>query len=652
MSQLELVLTTAGFIAVSSSMLLINKLALKAMPLPSLLSDLQFVAAVLFVLLLKAFGVAEPDPFKWSTVRAYAIYVSMFTASIYTNMRAISASNLETVMVFRAFAPVFISGLDFTFMGRDAPSARSSLALIMISAGATGYVALDKSFIVGGMGTYFFCFIYLSVICIEITYAKHILQSDLLKSKWGPTLYTNTLALVPMTLTGISTGERLRLGEVNLSDLRVVGMVLLSCMMGTAMSYLVFRLTSLVSATKVSVLGVANKFITICLNYIVLPNEHASPMGIVSVLVCLLGAALYQQSPMRDAAAEADGKGLPVSSIARAATPVGSVVVVVLMLFSVDARTPAGAAAKISRCTVGCEPKAHAGATLAKGTTVAPGNSASKLFDKRLAECLHNTKSLVDKKPDALPLAPYVYGGRRQVDTRDAFGRLLYCEAATMPRLNHFLDVFLFSGSGSTWSIAQGLQHKHDRLKGLGQRTGSIVAWESDAERFRLAQTNLMGRFPSVTKHLRNRFTLERDGKCNVSSACNVGPTRLLHGDLYDRCTGHLLENPTKPGSKRVSTHAIDVSVHDGDVAHGLNDLDEWQVINKKCQPAVVNIFNTNIHPSHARMVEQLDADPAWRKIAHGWVPFERHFRYKNRTYHAYMHTARYMNMKRNRTPQ
>ena len=51
-------------------------------------------------------------------------------------------------------------------------------------------------------------------------------------------------------------------------------------------------------------------------------------------------------------------------------------------------------------------------------------------------------------------------------------------------------------------------------------------------------------------------------------------------------------------------------------------------------------------------MVEQLDADPAWRKIAHGWVPFERHFRYKNRTYHAYMHTARYMNMKRNRTPR
>ena len=42
-------------------MLLINKLALKVMPLPSLLSDLQFVAAVLFVLLLKAFGVAEPD---------------------------------------------------------------------------------------------------------------------------------------------------------------------------------------------------------------------------------------------------------------------------------------------------------------------------------------------------------------------------------------------------------------------------------------------------------------------------------------------------------------------------------------------------------------------------------------------------------------
>ena len=108
-SRLELLLTVSGFIAVSSSLLLVNKLALKGMPLPSLLSTLQFAASSLFVLIIKWLGLGAADEFKWSTVRAYAWYVVMFCTSIYSNMRAISASNLETVMVFRAFAPVFIS---------------------------------------------------------------------------------------------------------------------------------------------------------------------------------------------------------------------------------------------------------------------------------------------------------------------------------------------------------------------------------------------------------------------------------------------------------------------------------------------------------------------------------------------------------------
>lgn len=57
---------------------------------------------------------------------------------------------------------------------------------------------------------------------------------------------------------------------------------------------------SLVSATCYTVLGVANKMVTVLVN-LMLWDRHASPAGIISLLVCLLGAALYKQAPMRSA---------------------------------------------------------------------------------------------------------------------------------------------------------------------------------------------------------------------------------------------------------------------------------------------------------------------------------------------------------------
>jgi GDP-mannose transporter len=328
----ELLVTAACFVGVSSSLLLVNKLALKGMPLHSFLSVLQFACAVVTVLVLKKVGMAEADTFRWSIVRSYSLYVVLFCSSIYANMRAISSANLETVMVFRSFVPVFISTIEFAFMGRDAPNARSSCALVAISAGAASYVAVDRQFLIGGFSQYAWCFCYISIICVEISFARHILSSeDRLQSKWGPTLYTNALALFPMTCAGFMAGEHTRLTAVRFDSPAVSGFVVLSCVLGTAMSYFAFRMTAMLSATSVSVFGVANKLFSIVLNFIVLPDEHASPAGIASVVFCLVGAAFYQQAPMREAIV-VDGKvsaALPAAGVARSAVPLVGVAVVV-----------------------------------------------------------------------------------------------------------------------------------------------------------------------------------------------------------------------------------------------------------------------------------------------------------------------------------
>jgi len=44
--------------------------------------------------------------------------------------------------------------------------------------------------------------------------------------------------------------------------------------------------------------GVINKFITILLNVFIW-DKHASPLGILALVLCLVGGSFYQQAPMR-----------------------------------------------------------------------------------------------------------------------------------------------------------------------------------------------------------------------------------------------------------------------------------------------------------------------------------------------------------------
>ena len=83
---------------ISASMLLVNKTVLRSVPLPALVSVLQFAVSSAFVLLLKASGRVEVDGFEWAKVKPYCFYVCLFAGSIYTNMRALELANVGTVL--------------------------------------------------------------------------------------------------------------------------------------------------------------------------------------------------------------------------------------------------------------------------------------------------------------------------------------------------------------------------------------------------------------------------------------------------------------------------------------------------------------------------------------------------------------------------
>eukprot|EP00494_Astrolonche_serrata_P006292 UN06309 len=108
-----------------------------------------------------------------SDIKKFLIYVCIFMGAIYTNMCALGASNIETVIVFRAATPLFVCLLEYCFLPKQSlPSLPTIISLIMILMGAYIYVSADQVFLEQGIESYGWVLIYFFVISVEMTYGK------------------------------------------------------------------------------------------------------------------------------------------------------------------------------------------------------------------------------------------------------------------------------------------------------------------------------------------------------------------------------------------------------------------------------------------------------------------------------------------------
>ena len=283
----------------SSAMLIINKLLVQDAHLPSFISAIQFAATACIVAGLGASGTVDVDWFEWRLVRPYLLYVLIFNASIYCSMRSLQVTSIETVVVARSFGPLIVCQLDWAFLGRQLPSLRSIACLVLLFACACGYVAVDRAFQLEGMAAYTWPIAYALLISIEMAYGKHVVGPHLgFKSMWGPTLYTNSIALFPMIAIGMLTDEQTLLA--NLEPTTPFLMLLaLSCVVGMVISYSAWLCRSLVSASCFTVFGVANKMLSILASHLFW-SDHASMLGNLFLLTCLVAAAAYRQAPLRE----------------------------------------------------------------------------------------------------------------------------------------------------------------------------------------------------------------------------------------------------------------------------------------------------------------------------------------------------------------
>ncbi|XP_057792136.1 GDP-fucose transporter 1 [Salvia miltiorrhiza] len=287
-----------GYALCSSLLAVINKFAITKFNYPGLLTALQYLTSAAGVWILGKFGFLHHDPFNLDTAKKFLPAALVFYLAIFTNTNLLRHANVDTFIVFRSLTPLLVAIADTAFRKQPCPSKLTFLSLVIILGGAVGYVATDNGFT---LTAYSWAFAYLVTITTEMVYIKHIV-TNLGLNTWGFVLYNNLLSLMMAPLFWVLTGEYVdvfaALGSSSAGDLFepvAFSAVSLSCVFGLLISFFGFAARKAISATAFTVTGVVNKFLTVAINVLIW-DKHATPFGLVCLLLTIVGGVFYQQS--------------------------------------------------------------------------------------------------------------------------------------------------------------------------------------------------------------------------------------------------------------------------------------------------------------------------------------------------------------------
>lgn len=286
-----------GYALCSSLLAVINKYAITKFNYPGLLTALQYLTSALGVWLLGKLGFLHHDAFTLENAKKFMPAAFVFYLAIFTNTNLLRHANVDTFIVFRSCTPLLVALADTTFRKQPLPSKLTFVSLLIILGGAVGYVATDSAFT---LTAYSWAFAYLVTITTEMVYIKHMV-TNLGLNTWGFVLYNNLLSLMLAPVFWIITGEysevfnALAMNAGNWFDSTAFFAVALSCIFGLLISFFGFAARKAISATAFTVTGVVNKFLTVMINVLIW-DKHASPFGLVCLLLTIAGGVLYQQS--------------------------------------------------------------------------------------------------------------------------------------------------------------------------------------------------------------------------------------------------------------------------------------------------------------------------------------------------------------------
>lgn len=285
------------FAVASIAMMVGNKAAVQALPLPCLVVIIQVIGTLGLLFLYKS----EIQPLSMVTAKKWLPIATLFTSMLFTSLQAFVYVGVSEVIIYRNIGAIVTTVVEYFVRGVTVNKRiLASEAAIVIGAIIYGYYSVKFS-VVG------FVWVMINVGC-QVAYGVTMkkltdLNPELQElSKYTMSTYNNLLALPMIIFVFFFQGEyetaAIRFGETTGWGWFIIGV---TCFFGFLISTSGFGLQKLVSATTFLVINNLTKFGNIGIGMAFLNDTVASNTQLSGLMVAMLAGAWYSYESIRHA---------------------------------------------------------------------------------------------------------------------------------------------------------------------------------------------------------------------------------------------------------------------------------------------------------------------------------------------------------------
>ena len=279
----------------SIGMMLGNKLAVSALPLPCTLVIIQAIGtlALLVGTRSKMEMIKKDIAIQWLPIAA------LFTLMLYTSLKSFVYANVSTVIIFRNVGVIFTTIVEY-FVRGEVVNVEVAAAELMIVAGAMIYGWSNADF--SWVGLFWILFNVAGQVAYGVLVKTQMDRRPHFKdmTKFTMSFYNNMLALPMLLIVLIAQGEHVVMLK-KLESVTVSGWawVVITCVLGFMISTSGFGLQKLVSATTFLVVNNVAKFLNILLGIAFLGDKISSRYDAAGSAVAICASAWYSVAVSR-----------------------------------------------------------------------------------------------------------------------------------------------------------------------------------------------------------------------------------------------------------------------------------------------------------------------------------------------------------------
>lgn len=286
------IISAVTLYCVSGTLLtLVNKAAILVFHFPNLLLVIQ--NSITIVLLL-AGSLLMPDtfgvlpPLTTSVVTRWLPLTLMFVVMLVTSLLALRHVSAVTLVVMRNLTTLVVAAADRMVLGTTFTTS-SIVCLGGMLIGAFLYGASDLAFSLRG---YIWLIINIVASSSYQIYVKKLVTDGL--GPFGMSFYNNVISLPILCLLSLVSRELIEITKWDDLSVYSLSLILLSGLLGYALSTTAFLLNKLITATSIMVVNNTNKFVVILLSELFF-ERSLGPVATFGTAVVLFFAWMYGQ---------------------------------------------------------------------------------------------------------------------------------------------------------------------------------------------------------------------------------------------------------------------------------------------------------------------------------------------------------------------